>query len=70
MTDELIKTLILAVPNFIGFVVLSYILVKYVIVPLTTMLTRKDEIILDLALRLSDCDETSHPPAPPSFPPD
>lgn len=57
--DDLLKTLVLQAPNFVGFMVLSYVLTRYVIMPLMahheTSDAAKDKIIFDLAMRLAEC---------------
>lgn len=57
--DDLLKTLVLQAPNFVGFMVLSYVLTRYVIMPLMahheTSDAAKDKIIFDLAMKLADC---------------
>lgn len=53
--DEMLKTLILQAPNFVGFILLAYILTKYVIMPMMSHHEAQDKLIFDLAMRLADC---------------
>lgn len=53
--DDLLKTLVLQAPNFIGFIVLSYVLTRYVIMPMMAHHEAQDQLIKELALRLADC---------------
>lgn len=54
--DELLKTLITQAPNFVGFIILSFVLVKYVIQPGIDLISRQNETIKQLAFKLAECD--------------
>lgn len=53
--DELLKTLILQAPNFVGFIILSYVLVKFVIMPALELIHEQNDTIKELAFKLADC---------------
>lgn len=53
--DDLLKTLVLQAPNFVGFMVLAYVLTKFVIMPMMAHHEAQDKLIFDLAMRLADC---------------
>lgn len=53
--DEILKTLIFQAPNFIGFIVLAYVLTRFVIMPMMAHHEAQDKLIFDLAMRLADC---------------
>lgn len=55
MMDELLKTLVLQAPNFIGFIVLAFVLTRYVIMPMMEHHRAQDQLIFELAIRLADC---------------
>lgn len=55
--DELIKVLITQAPNFIGFIVLTFVLVKYVIMPGITLIGTLNETIKAMAFKFAECDE-------------
>lgn len=57
--DELLKTLITQAPNFVGFIILSFVLVKFVIQPGIDLISKQNETIKQLAFKLAECnDET------------
>lgn len=57
--EDLIKTLILQAPNFVGFMVLAYVLTRFVIMPMMTHHEKQDQLIFDLASKLADCGKAS-----------
>lgn len=58
--DDLIKTILLQAPNFVGFLVLSYVLVRFVIQPGIELIHKQNETIKELAFKLAELDD-AHP---------
>lgn len=65
MVDEFFKTLILAVPNFVGFVAGMYILVRFVIEPNQRLIEHLIDLIVQLEVSLEDCRGDGEPPVVP-----
>ena len=52
MVDDLIKTLILQLPNFVGLVAALYVITRYVLLPVLEAANKRNEQILSM---LQDC---------------
>lgn len=59
MIDDLIKTLILELPNFVGLVAALYVITRFVLLPVLEAANKRNEQILQM---LQDCME-AHLPA-------
>lgn len=52
MVDDLIKTLILQLPNFVGLVAALYVITRFVLLPVLESANKRNEQILSM---LQDC---------------
>lgn len=52
--DEVVKTIVLQAPNFVGFLVLSYVLVRFVIQPGIDLINKQNQTIKELAFKLAE----------------